>query len=278
MRMRSLLFVVFLLVATSVSAQVQIPPLTAPVVDQTGVLGPAAARIESKLVTFKQERGSEVVVLIIASTKPETIEQYSIRVVEEWKVGRLGVDDGVLFLVALSDRAVRIEVGRGLEGDIPDIKAFRIIHEQILPRFRAGNVAAGIEAGVDSILLLARGAELPPAAEAGPESGGSPILILVVVLFVIGNILALMFGSLVGSLGSGLLGAFSAAIFFPLGTSILLGLFVGFLVLFREPILKMLVNSGGVSYGGRGGGGGWSSGGGFGSGGTFSGGGASGRW
>jgi uncharacterized protein len=261
--------------ASTAAADVEIPPLTSPVVDQTGVLGPAARDIERKLEAFKAERGAEIAVLVVRTTQPETIEQYSIRVVEKWKLGRTKVDDGALLLVALSDRAVRIEVGRAFEGDIPDVKAFRIIQEQILPRFRQNDIVGGVQAGVDSIIALARGVDLPPPARNEKGDDRSMVLVFIVVLFGIGCILASLFGSLVGSVGTGFLGFVTSVLFVPFGLAALVGIASAFLVLFREPIMWMLLNSSG---GYRSGGGGWSSGGRFGSGGTFSGGGASGRW
>ena len=110
-----------------------VPSLTGAVVDQVGVLNPEVREnLERELWELKKQKGSEVAVLIVPSTKPEEIEQFSIRVVESWKLGRKGIDDGVLLLVAVNDRRVRIEVGRGLEGDIPDVKAHRIIDELIV--------------------------------------------------------------------------------------------------------------------------------------------------
>lgn len=146
----------------------EVPALRSRVTDLTGILGSQIEPLREQLRLLEDEKGSQVAVLVVNSTNPETIEQFSIRVVDQWKLGRRGIDDGVLLLVALKDRKVRIEVGRGLEGDIPDAIAHRIIDEQILPRFREGAVPKGIEAGVHALIGLIRGVPLPL-----PKGGGA---------------------------------------------------------------------------------------------------------
>ncbi len=112
-----------------------IPPLKTRVTDITGTLTDGQlAGLEAKLWDFEKRKGSQVAVLIVPTTQPEAIEQYSIRVFDQWKLGRKGVDDGILLLVAKDDRKLRIEVGRDLEGVIPDAIAKRIIVEAIAPR------------------------------------------------------------------------------------------------------------------------------------------------
>ncbi|MGH8603850.1 MAG: TPM domain-containing protein, partial [Gammaproteobacteria bacterium] len=131
-------------------AEVPIPPLTARIIDQTGTLS-AAQRLdlENKLHAFESAKGSQIAVLIVPTTQPEAIEQYSMRVVEQWRLGRKGIDDGALLVVAKDDRKLRIEVGYGLEGVLTDATSKRIISEVITPLFKAGDFHAGIAAGVD---------------------------------------------------------------------------------------------------------------------------------
>lgn len=258
---------------------VSIPPLTEPVIDQAGVLSSTAQEeIEREVRTLKEEKGSEVAVLIVPSTKPEEIEQFSIRVVERWKLGRKGIDDGVLLLVAVQDRRIRIEVGRGLEGDIPDVKAFRIIDEVILPRFKAGDLSGGVQAGVGAIVGLIRGVDLPPPA-ATDEGATDLFFPLAVFGYVAGSLLGSLFGILIGA-GIAGVGTFLVGYtLFSLGAAVGIGVLVMVLVLLLRGALG---GAGGPGYrGGRSGSGsfGGSFGGGsFGSGGSFSGGGSSGRW
>src|SRR5574340_907947 len=135
-----LLFSAFLAVA-----DVAVPPLKSRVTDLTGTLSAnEAVQLEQKLAAFEEKKGSQIAVLIVPTTQPETIEQYAIRVAEAWKLGRKGVDDGVLLLIAKNDRTLRIEVGYGLEGVLPDAIAKRIIDELIVPAFRQGDFAAGL--------------------------------------------------------------------------------------------------------------------------------------
>lgn len=263
----------------AVAQFVPIPPLTEPVIDQVGVLSSdARAAIEREVRALKEEKGSEVAVLIVPSTKPEEIEQFSIRVVERWKLGRKGIDDGVLLLVAVQDRRVRIEVGRGLEGDIPDVKAFRIIDEVILPRFKAGDLSAGVQAGVGAIVGLIRGVDLPPPA-ATDEGAMDLFFPLAVFGYVAGSILGSLFGILIGAGIAGVGTFLIGYTLFSLGAAVGLGVLVMVLVLLLRGALG---GAGGPGYrGGRSGSGsfGGSFGGGsFGSGGSFSGGGSSGRW
>jgi uncharacterized protein len=149
-------------------ADVSIPPV-ARVTDLTGTLSTEQQRtLSGRLADFEHEKGSQLAVLVVPSTKPETIEQYGIRVGEAWKLGRKGVDDGVILIVAKNDHRLRIEVGYGLEGAIPDAVAMRIIDEAITPAFKAGDFYAGINAGVDRIMRAARS---EGAGSSGPQDG-----------------------------------------------------------------------------------------------------------
>ncbi|MFY9259789.1 MAG: YgcG family protein [Gallionella sp.] len=162
-----------LLFMLSAYAEVAVPELKQRVTDLTATLNAAQIQtLETKLADFEGKKGSQIGVLIVPTTQPETIEQYSIRVVDKWKLGRKGVDDGVLLLVAKNDRKLRIEVGRGLEGALNDATAKRIIAEIITPAFKQGDFAGGIAAGVDSIIKVVNGEALPspPASLAVVEN------------------------------------------------------------------------------------------------------------
>ncbi|HSD60573.1 MAG TPA: YgcG family protein, partial [Burkholderiales bacterium] len=163
---------VLALLALPLRAEVPVPPLQARVTDLTRTLsGGQQAALERRLAAFEQKKGSQVAVLIVPSTRPETIEQYAIRVAEQWKLGRKGVDDGALLLVAKDDREVRIEVGYGLEGVLPDATAKRIISEVIVPRFRQGDFAGGIDAGVGRMISVIEGEPLPPPQQRASGGG-----------------------------------------------------------------------------------------------------------
>src|SRR3954462_2483843 len=143
-------------------ADVAVPPLSGRVVDQTGTLSSGdIASLTQTLKSLEQRKGSQVAVLIVPTTAPETIEQYSIRVAEAWKIGRKKIDDGALLVVAKNDRHLRIEVGYGLEGVLTDVTSKRIIDEDITPKFKSGDFAGGITAGIDRMIRLIDGEKLP---------------------------------------------------------------------------------------------------------------------
>lgn len=257
---------------------VPVPPLKARVTDLTGTLTrEQAAGLESALAAYERDRGSQIAILIVPATQPETIEAYGIRVADAWKIGRQGIDDGVILLVAKNDRALRIEVGRGLEGVLPDAIAKRIIEEVILPRFKEGDFHGGLRAGVQKIQAVIAGEPLPPPR----GSRGAPaqdffedvLPVAMVFIFVAGGLLRALFGRLAGASLAGGVAFFGAWLL--LG-SLALAVVVAFIA-----FVLTLIGGGSGFGGGRGGfGGGFSGGrGGFsGGGGGFSGGGASGRW
>ncbi|TAK41337.1 MAG: YgcG family protein [Betaproteobacteria bacterium] len=271
-----------LLFSAFAAAQLAVPALGARVTDQTGTLGTQQrAALEQKLAAFEAKKGSQVAVLIVPTTRPEAIEQYSIRVVEAWKLGRKGVDDGVLLLVAKDDRQLRIEVGRGLEGALPDAIAKRIVAEYITPRFKQGDFYGGILAGIDRILGTIEGEPLPAPREARLPGGAQfdwfeLLVIAIIGISVVNGILRAMFGrfgaaALVGGAVGLLVWMFWTAAFIAV---------IGGLLAF---VLSLAGGAGRGRHWSSGGGGGWSSGGGggggfSGGGGGFSGGGASGRW
>jgi len=278
------LVLAFLLCWAAVAvADVAVPQLTARVTDQTGTLNAAEiATLDQKLAAFEARKGSQIAVLIVPSTQPEDIAQYSIRVVEQWKLGRKGVDDGVLLLVAKDDRRLRIEVGYGLEGVLPDVTANRIINEIITPKFKQGDFDGGVDAGVDRIIKVIDGEPLPAPAPRSKVSQGSwdeigqafPVFLILTI--VIGGILRHAFGRFPGSLLTGGGVAIVAWMFVGFWA---VALIAGFIAFFFTLIGDAIPLSGGG--GGRGGSswGGGSGGGGFsGGGGSFGGGGASGNW
>jgi uncharacterized protein len=294
---RAAIVLVGLLCAAGLSAQElqPIPKLEARVTDLTGTLTAAQqADLEQRLTAFEQRKGSQVALLLVQTTQPETIEQYSLRVAEAWKLGREKPDDGVLLLVALQDRALRIEVGYGLEGALPDITAKRIIADTITPLFRQGDIYGGVSAGLQQIMKVAEGEALPPPDKKWKGSRGENILGMLPVLFFVvligGSILRRIFGRTFGAVATGgltglLVWLISAIIPFAIVAgimSLLLSLFLGIASNVRGG------RSGGGppfgGWGGMGGGGGGFGGGGFGGGGFggggggFGGGGASGRW
>jgi uncharacterized protein len=262
-------------------ADVAIPPLKARITDLTGTLSPAQlGDIESSLRAFEAKKGSQIAVLVLPSTQPETIEQFSIRLAEAWKIGRAKTDDGVILVLAKNDRRLRIEVGYGLEGAIPDARAKRIVDEIITPRLREGDFNAGIRNGVEALQKLIDGEPLPEPVRANTPSGGrdyeSLLILGLVVSTLIGGLLRAMLGRLLGATVTGGLVA--------LGAWLMLGALLGGLVAGVIAFIFVLAFDGSRGLGGGwgGGGGGFSggsSGGGFsGGGGSFGGGGASGQW
>src|SRR3954451_16963727 len=145
---RDSLLALMLAFAFAAFADVAVPPLTGRVVDMTATLSSSdIASLDRTLKDFEARKGSQVAVLIVPTTKPERIEQSSLRVAEAWKIGRKKIDDGAILVVAKDDRKLRIEVGYGLEGALTDVTAKRIIDEVITPKFRSGDFAGGISAG-----------------------------------------------------------------------------------------------------------------------------------
>jgi uncharacterized protein len=275
-----------------------VPALSARVTDLTGTLDESQrAGLEAQLAAIEQRKGAQVAVLVVGTTRPEAIEEFSIRVVEQWKLGRGSVDgrkvdDGVLLLVAKEDRRVRIEVGYGLEGAIPDALARRIIAEAIAPRFRQGDYFGGLQAAVAELGRLIDGEALPEPWQAAHEGGGDGESAwggAMIAMVVIGVALTSMFGRWLGSvLGGAGAGVITFVNLGALGLALVASAGMFALLLVLSSLLSMPLSP--LRGGGRGGrsssvwtsgsSGGWrSSGGGFsGGGGGFGGGGASGGW
>lgn len=263
--------------------RIAVPTLDRPVTDLTQTLDARRiAALEQTLKAFEARKGSQIAVLLVPTTQPETIEQFSIRVVEQWKLGRKDVDDGALLLVAKNDRTVRIEVGYGLEGALPDVIAHRIVDQVIVPRFRTGDFAGGIADGVERMIAVVDGEPLPLARETprGGDRVGSLLPILMMLVLVGGSVLRQLLGKFGGATAIGFVAGWIAWIM-----TAVLGVSVGAALL---AFLFTLMGGGGRRWssgrgvGGGFGSGGWSGGGGgggwSGGGGGFGGGGASGRW
>ncbi|AFT88683.1 hypothetical protein LMG9964_01253 [Paraburkholderia phenoliruptrix] len=268
------------LAETAAFAEVPVPPLTARVIDETGTLtGEQRSSLEQTLKDFEARKGSQISVLIVPTTQPETIEQYSIRVAEQWKLGRQKVDDGALLIVAKNDRALRIEVGYGLEGVLTDATSNRIINETIVPRFKRGDFYGGIAAGVDSITRVVSGEPLPAPQRRGESNGmGALLPALFVMAVVAGGVLRAILGRLPGAVVTG---GIIGVLAWLLSGAIVLAIVAGTVALvFTLVGGGMGAFAGGRYVGGRSGGlGGGSNRDIFrGGGGGFGGGGASGRW
>lgn len=269
----------------------QIPQLSRPVTDLTATLSAEqSARLEATLRAYEHRKGSQLAVLIVATTQPETIDQYAIRVAERWRIGRARVDDGAILVVAKDDRSLRIEVGYGLEGALNDATSKRIIDEIIVPRFRRGDFAGGIEAGVDGMMRAIEGEPLPaPRAQpAARPTEGSPLSAILPALLVaalaLGGIMRALLGRIPGAMLTG--GLLAGAAWLLAGTALIaiIAGTAGFLFTLmsgaRSALPGMYLGGGLGRAGWSGGGwddgglgGGWGGGGG-----GFGGGGASGRW
>jgi len=265
-----------------------IPSLTLRVTDQTGTLTAAQqSELEQRLADFEARKGAQIAVLIVASTAPEEIEQYSIRVAEAWKLGRKAVDDGALLIIAKNDHALRIENGYGLEGVLTDAASNRIIEDTMVPLLRQGQYFEAISAGVDQMMKLIQGEPLPPPQQhwQGRKPHFNFGLPLLIAFFVGGSLLRSLFGRTVGS---ALTGAGMGLLVLLFTQLIPLAIGAGVFAFILALVLGLGAgnwSSGGGGFGGLGGGfGGGFGGGGFGGGGFsgggggFGGGGASGRW
>jgi uncharacterized protein len=273
-----------------------IPALTMRVTDLTGTLTAAQqSELEQRLADFEARKGAQIAVLIVPTTAPEAIEQYSIRVVEAWKLGRKGVDDGALMIIAKNDHQLRIENGYGLEGVLTDVASNRIIENTMVPLLRQGQYFGAISAGVDQMMGLIQGEPLPPP-ERNWQGGGRPrwnfpVPLLLIGFAIVASLLHALFGRTLGAVLTGAATGLLALLFTQaVVVAVVLGL-VGFVV-----ALFAVFGGGGWTSGGRGvgfpggfggfggfggggfGGGGFGGGGFSGGGGGFGGGGASGRW
>lgn len=276
--------------------QAEIPALTSPVIDTTGTLSAAdKQRLEQQAVALQQRKGSQLQVLMVPSTEPETIEQYTVRAFRHWKLGREDVDDGVLLVVAKEDRRVRIEPGYGLEGAIPDITAGRIIQEYLVPKFRAGDYGGGLIDGTAALVKLIDGEPLPAqmSDNRATESGGgaSSWLFALFAAFIVANVVRAMFSRAPSPLRGVFTGGAAGGVAWLISSLMGLGIAAGIFGLLYGLVSvsggryardrdwggfgggPWTGGGGGWGGGGLGGGGGWSGGGGM-----SGGGGASGSW
>lgn len=277
-------FIIMLLLCWSFIAQalVAVPPIGR-VVDQTNTLTPAQiSQLSTKLQQFETQKGSQIAVLIVNSTDPETIEQYGLRVAEKWQLGRKKIDDGALLLIAMKDRTMRIEVGYGLEGVLNDAICKRIISEIITPYFKAGEYSEGINKGVEQIIKSVQGEPLPAHKHTSAQNTDPfniAFFTIFFALFASGFLKAnypkvksqqLPIASVISLIACGAVYVVS----FSIVLSIIMGLLAFVASLFG------INTSGRGGWGGFGGGGGGSGNGGSfgGGGGSFGGGGSSGRW
>lgn len=318
LRLLAAVFALLGLLGAALAQQpVPVPPLSARVTDLTGTLSTAdRAQLEARLAELERRKGAQVAILMVPSTAPEPIEAFGIRVADAWKLGRgreraqrdagdagrTAIDDGVLILVAKDDRRVRIEVGYGLEGAIPDAVAKRIIGEAITPRFRAGDFHGGLQAAVADIARRIEGEDLPAPWQPGQGDaagdGEAGLLPTILAAFLIGLVASQVVGRLLGAaVGGGGAGIGAAKAFASAGLGVAVGLGVFALILamgrgggggggpggpgrLRRVGGRTIGHGPVIVPGGWGGGGfGGGGGGGFsGGGGGFGGGGASGDW
>jgi uncharacterized protein len=293
---RASLLALLLCWASVALAIVAVPPLVGRVVDQTGTLSSGdVAALNQTIRDFESRKGSQIAVLIVPTTDGEAIEQFSLRAAEAWKIGRKKIDDGAMLVVAKNDRHLRIEVGYGLEGALTDVTTKRIIDEEITPKFKSGDFAGGISAGVNKMIRVIDGEKLPAPEPPHWQNTGlfdvsdmfNPFLLIPV--FLLGGAMRSMFGRLVGSaVSGGVVTLVAWFLFGSLAAAVVAGLIAAVFVLFNDAITS-------PTSGRRGSGGGWSSGSSGGSwssgssssssssdsgggGGSFGGGGASGSW
>lgn len=265
-----------------------IPALTTRVIDTTGTLSAEQKQaLENRLSAFESAKGTQIAVLMVPTTAPEDIVDYTQRVGDAWKIGRKDVGDGLLLIIAKNDRTLRIATAKALEGAVPDLAARQVIQNTITPRFRAGDYAAGIEAGLIELMARISGERLPEptgqSSASAPDWNG-----LLIFLFVLVPVLSRLFAAMLGRrLGSVVTGAATGFLAWVLGASWLLSLLAGGVATVLALVFGVAALQGGhwsVGHGRRSSG--WSSGsswpggGGFrsGGGGDFGGGGASGRW
>ena len=289
--------------AANAQGLLPVPQLTARVIDTTGTLDAIQLKgLDDKLKAFEKDKGTQIAFLLVPTTQPEDITSYSNRVANDWKIGRKGVGDGVLLVVAKDDRKVRIEVAKTLEGAVPDLAARQIIDSAITPNFRKNDYAGGLQAAADQLIARIKGEALPapPAARTqqgtGNSGSGFNWMDLAIFLFfavpIGGAVLRGILGRKLGALAVG--GGVGAVAMFITSSLVVAGIAGIAALLYSLLAGGMAAMGGGRRAGGLGGalggiGGGWSSGGGgfsggggggfsSGGGGDFGGGGASGDW
>lgn len=257
---------------------VPVPALTDPVMDTANMLQPATrAELNQQLLAFSRQHGSQIIVLTVPAIAPETPFDYATRVMDSWKPGRKGIDDGVLLLLVRNEHKTFLAPGRGLEGAIPDVYAKRILDDVLRPQLRANNADVGVREAVNQLEKLINGEKLPAQQSAHQESddSGSTIFGILLLIFIAGSFLKNIFGN---TLGSAIVGFLVLSFGWYSGWSLFAAIIGAILAFIIALIFAGNIFIGG-SGGGRGGFGGGSGGGGFsGGGGGYGGGGASGSW
>ena len=295
------LWTVFLWLPAAAQGVLPVPPLTARMIDTTGTLDAIQLKgLDDKLAAFERDKGTQIAFLMVPSTLPEDVSSYANRVANEWKIGRKGVGDGVLLVVAKNDRKVRIEVAKTLEGAVPDLAASQIIEQAITPNFRKDDYAGGLQAAADQLIARIKGEALPappaasPQKQASGEAGFNWMDLAIFLFFAVpigGAVLRRVLGRKLGALA---IGGGIGAVAMVLTSSLVVAGFAGVAALLYSLLTGGMAAMGGSRRSGWGGGlggvagGGWGSGGGFsggdgggfssGGGGDFGGGGASGDW
>lgn len=257
---------------------VSVPALTDPVMDTANMLQPATrAELNQQLLAFSRQHGSQIIVLTVPAISPETPFDYATRVMDSWKPGRKGIDDGVLLLLVRDEHKTFLAPGRGLEGAIPDVYAKRILDDVLRPQLQANNADGGVREAVNQLEKLINGEKLPAQQSAHQESddSGSTIFGILLLIFIAGSFLKNIFGN---TLGSAIVGFLVLSFGWYSGWSLFAAIIGAILAFIIALIFAGNIFIGG-SGGGRGGFGGGSGGGGFsGGGGGYGGGGASGSW
>lgn len=272
--LRVLLVLVMSLVMLPLHAEVPVPRPVSPVIDMAGFITPAERQgLENELLAFHRQHGSQIAILIVPTVEPETPFDYGTRVMESWKLGRQGVDDGVLLLVAVQERTSQLLVGRGLEGILPDVTAKRILHQVLSPRLARGERAAGLTDTIKAVesVVLKEGLPAPAAKPKGKPQQGQDYFWGAMGLLALAGLWRRVFGRLAGSVVSGSL---IMAVAYGMGAGLMLAVILG-----GAGFLLSLVGIAFISIGGSGGrGGGNNSGGWGGGGGDYGGGGSSDKW
>jgi uncharacterized protein len=281
------------LLSAGTAAAQEVPALKERVNDYAGLLSAAVRRqVEATLGALEQTDSTQIVVLTVSSLGGDTIEDFSLRVADTWKIGHKGLDNGAILVIAKQERQLRIEVGYGLEGKLTDLMAGRIIREVIAPRFKAGQFDQGVVEGVEAMVEVVRGEFMPPARF--PQKGlprhalAFALFAFIFLVSMLGRI-SLRLAAAGGALAAPLLGITALGMGFPAVLALFpIGLVVGIFLSLLAPAMAARAPSnrrghygGGPWLGGGfggGGSGGWGGGGFSGGGGGFGGGGASGSW
>lgn len=285
---RTIVPVLILLLGVAALADArEVPALRGRVNDYAELLDPGAERqIEAVLAELERTDSTQIVVLTIPSLEGDSLEEFSIRVADRWRIGQKGADNGAVLLIALKERKIRIEVGYGLEGRLTDLTTGRIIRDVIAPQFKMGRPREGISNGVEAMIRAVRGEYTAPTSPRGADRPSSPGLLGLLALLFIINLVGRI-NRFAGAAAGAILAPIAGALFFKLGviaTLLLIpaGMIAGLLISLLGSTLSFGHAMGHRRYGGPFGGGGWgggfSSGGFSGGGGGFGGGGASGGW